>query len=124
MPSNPTPAPAPFRLDDLPWHEPPGHHGAFSQYLVGLQEDGATIEVRMSRCTPGGRVDSHVHDVAEHVYVFLSGTGEVSSDERRYPIEANTAFYVPKATEHSVCATGDHDLVFMVVTAPSGAIPR
>jgi mannose-6-phosphate isomerase-like protein (cupin superfamily) len=124
MPDNPTPARGPFPLGDVPWHEPPGHHGAFSQYLVGLEENGATVEVRMSRCTPGGRIDSHTHDVAEHVYVFLSGTGEVTTGGGRYDVEGDTALYVPRATEHSVRATGMEDLLFIVVTSPSGAIPR
>jgi mannose-6-phosphate isomerase-like protein (cupin superfamily) len=78
----------------------------------------------MSRCTPGGRVDSHIHETAEHVYVFLSGSGEVTAGGRPYAVGGSTALYVPMATEHSVRASGADDLVFVVVTAPSGAIPR
>jgi mannose-6-phosphate isomerase-like protein (cupin superfamily) len=118
------PAPAPFPVAGVHWHEPPGHHGAFSQYLVGLEEFGAGVEVRWSRCTVGGQVDSHVHDEAEHVYLFLSGTGRVTSDHRPYSVEGGMVLYVPSATEHSVQATGPEDLVFIVVTSPSGVIPR
>lgn len=117
-------APAPFALADVPWHEPPGHHSSISQYLVGREEFGAGIEVRMSRCAPGGEVATHVHEVAEHVYVFLEGSGFVTNDHVEYPVSSQMVLFVPPATEHSVRAVGEADLVFLVVTSPSGALPR
>jgi mannose-6-phosphate isomerase-like protein (cupin superfamily) len=118
------PAPAPFAIGGLPWHEPQGHHDSFSQYVVGLEDFGAGVDVRMSRCSPAGRVDSHVHEAAEHVYYFLSGTGLVTSDDVAYPVERDMVLYVPPQTEHSIQGSGEEDLVFLVVTAPSGALPR
>jgi mannose-6-phosphate isomerase-like protein (cupin superfamily) len=117
-------APPPFPVSAVPWHEPPGHQASFSQYLVGLEEHGAGVEVRMSRCTPGGSVASHVHERAEHVYVFLSGSGEATSDDVAYVVEGDMCLYIPPAIEHSIRTTGPDDLVFLVITSPSGAIPR
>ena len=118
------PAAGPVVLGELPWHQPAGHHDSVSRYVVGLEDAGASIDVRWSRCAPGGSVDSHAHEDAEHVYVFLSGTGSVTLDHRMYPVEGETALYVPPATEHSLRTNGSEDLVFLVVTSPSGALPR
>lgn len=118
------PAPVPFRISALPWHEPPMHSGSFSQYLVGLEEDGAGIDVRMSRCSPGGSVASHKHDDAEQVYVFLSGSGQITSDGIAHAVTGDTCIYVPRGIEHAIDGTGSEDLVFLVVTSPSGALAR
>ena len=123
-PGRGAPAAGPIALGELPWHQPPGHHDSFSRYVVGLEESGASIDVRWSRCRPTGSVDSHVHEAAEHVYVFLTGTGSVTADHHTYGVEGEMALYVPAGTEHSVRATGSEDLVFIVVTSPSGALPR
>jgi mannose-6-phosphate isomerase-like protein (cupin superfamily) len=124
MPGRAGPAAGPIALGELRWHQPAGHHDSFSRYVVGLEDSGASIDVRWSRCRPGGTVDSHVHEAAEHVYVFLSGTGSVTADRRTYAIEGEMALYVPPAVEHSLRATGSEDLVFIVVTSPAGALPR
>jgi mannose-6-phosphate isomerase-like protein (cupin superfamily) len=123
-PGRGAPAAGPISFAELPWHQPAGHHESFSRYVVGLEDAGAPIDVRWSRSRPGGSVDSHAHGDAEHVYVFLSGTGSVTLDQRTYAVEGETALYVPPATEHSLRATGSEDLVFLVVTSPSGALPR
>jgi mannose-6-phosphate isomerase-like protein (cupin superfamily) len=123
-PAEGAPAPGPIALRELPWHQPAGHHESFSRYVVGLEDSGASIDVRWSRCAPGGSVDSHAHEAAEHVYVFLSGTGSVTADRHTYEVTGEMALYVPPATEHSLRATGAADLVFLVVTSPSGALPR
>jgi mannose-6-phosphate isomerase-like protein (cupin superfamily) len=123
-PPESAPEPGPVALGELPWHLPAGHHESFSRYVVGLEDSGASIDVRWSRCAPGGSVDSHTHEAAEHVYVFLSGTGSVTTDHQTYAVTGEMALYVPPGTEHSLRATGAADLVFLVVTSPSGALPR
>src|SRR5262245_889276 len=117
-------ASAPFRVSSLPWHEPPGHAGSLSQYLVGLEEHGAGVDVRMSRCPEGGSVESHAHDDAEQVYIFLAGFGEFTCDGIPYDVTGDMCLYVPRTVEHSLRGTGTEDLVFIVVTSPSGALPR
>lgn len=117
-------AAGPIAIGGLPWHQPAGHHESFSRYVVGLEDTGASFDLRWSRCHPGGSVDSHAHATAEHAYIFLSGSGTVTLDHHPYAVDGETALYVPPATEHSLTATGSEDLVFLVVTAPSGALPR
>lgn len=114
----------PFSTKGIPWQEPPGHHGGFSKYLVGHEEHGSNLDFRVSRYPIRGRVDSHVHEVAEHVYYFLEGTGLATYDHQEYVVEPGMVMHVPPKTEHSVVSTGDVDLVFIVVTSPASDIPR
>jgi len=118
------PAPAPFQVSTLAWHEPPGHTDSFSQYLVGLEEDGAGVDVRMSRCRPGGSVAAHLHEEADQIYVFLSGSGQITSNGVEHDVKGDMCIHVPRGIEHSIRGTGSEDLVFIVVTWPSGTLPR
>jgi mannose-6-phosphate isomerase-like protein (cupin superfamily) len=114
----------PRSIKGLPWHEPPGHHGGFSKYVVGLEDGARHIDFRLSRYPIRGRVDSHTHERAEHVYYFLEGIGLATYDHEEYVVEPGMVMHVPPGTEHSVASIGDTDLVFIVVTSPPDDIPR
>jgi mannose-6-phosphate isomerase-like protein (cupin superfamily) len=114
----------PFSIEGIPWQEPPGHHGGFSKYIVGIENGAQHIDFRLSRYPIRGRVDSHVHERAEHVYYFLEGTGLATLDHHEHVVESGMVMYVAPGIEHSVVSTGNGDLVFIVVTSPASDIPR
>jgi quercetin dioxygenase-like cupin family protein len=115
----------PIHERDRPWHEPPGHHGGLSKYLVNPEDDGAgLLDVRLSRYPPGGRVEEHLHAVAEHAYYFLEGVGQVTLDDDLHEVGAGSVVFVAPGVRHSVLATGDADLLFVVSTAPASDILR
>ncbi len=114
-----------FRTEFVEWIEPPGHFGALSKFLVSPDShDTKYFDFRISRCAIGARIDPHIHDVAEHVYYFLSGTGLVGYEELTHVVDAGTVMFVPPGVVHSITNTGDSDLVFFVVTSPPDDISR
>lgn len=115
----------PIHERDRPWHEPPGHNGGLSKYLVNPEDDGASLlDVRLSRYPPGGRVAEHVHAVAEHAYYFLEGSGQVTLGDDLHEVGAGSVVFVAPGIRHSVIAPGTDDLVFVVSTAPASDIER
>jgi quercetin dioxygenase-like cupin family protein len=109
---------------DLPWVEPPGHVGGFSQLIINPDNsESHHIDFRLSRYPGGGRVDRHVHEKAEHVYYVLSGNGVAELGDQRSELVAGSYFFVPPGIEHSVISTGPDDLVFVLATSPPD-IPR
>lgn len=108
----------------MAWHEPPGHQRGLSQYLASPETGARLIDFRLSRYPPGGLVESHVHAIAEQVFYFLEGTGQVTLDHAVHLVEGGMVLYVPPGVEHSVVGTGTDDLVFVVATAPADDIER
>ena len=114
-----------FRTELVPWIEPPGHFDGLSKLLVSPDSHKtAYFDFRISRYPVGSRVDPHQHDVAEHVYYFLTGTGLVGWAEETHIIEPAMAMFVPPGVVHSITNTGESDLVFMVATSPPSDISR
>jgi quercetin dioxygenase-like cupin family protein len=115
----------PIHERDRPWHEPPGHHGGLSKYLVNPEDDGAQLlDFRLSRYPPGGRVAEHVHAVAEHAYYVLEGAGQVTLGDVVHEVGAGSVVFVAPGVRHAVVASGSGDLVFVVATAPASDIER
>lgn len=106
------------------WQEPPGHVRAYSRYLLGADRGSDRIDFRTSRYPQGGHVLPHVHDTAEQVYYFLSGTGEAECGDERRTVGAGDVMFVPPGVRHALTATSEDDLHFVVVTSPPEGIDR
>jgi mannose-6-phosphate isomerase-like protein (cupin superfamily) len=106
------------------WHEPPGHVGAYSRYLVGPEHGSSYFDFRTSRYPTGGYVEPHVHEVAEQVYYFISGTGEAECDGQTRTVGPGDVMFVPAGVRHGLVSTGEDALCFVVVTSPPNDIPR
>jgi len=110
--------------EDFDWIEPPGHVRGYSRYLVGPEAGSRYFDFRVSRYPAGGRVDLHVHHVAEQVYYFMSGSGQAQCGDESRAVRPGDVMFVPAGVPHSVLATGDADLRFVVVTSPPSDIER
>ena len=110
---------------DFPWHEPPGHVGGFSRYLVNPDQGGSRyFDFRISRYPAGGRVDPHVHEIAEHVYYVIAGRGRAECGDERREVGPEDVMFVPPGVPHSLVSSGPDDLVFVVATSPPSDIAR
>jgi mannose-6-phosphate isomerase-like protein (cupin superfamily) len=103
---------------DTEWHEPPGHFGAYSRYLVGPERGSRYFDFRTSRYPTGGYVAPHAHDVAEQVYYFTSGTGRAECGDETREVGPGDVMFVPAGVRHGLVSTGDGELSFIVVTSP------
>ena len=69
--------------------------------------------------------DYHRHENLEQVYYLIAGTGEVVFDDRRYPVEAGDAVFLPPDIYHQMYnfASDDwleHHVISMKVDAAEG----
>lgn len=113
------------RIEEVPWIEAPGHHGALSKLLIN-PDNCATehYDFRISSYEPKGHVEVHAHQRAEHVYYILAGKGLMTLGERRIVVAPHTAIFIPPGLDHAIDNTGLENLVFIVVSVPADELPR
>lgn len=113
-----------YTEDDFDWIEPPGHVRGYSRYLVGPHSGSRYFDFRTSSYPPGGRVDPHVHEVAEQVYYFIGGTGRAECGDDNRTVKPGDVMFVPAGARHALVCTGEDELRFVVVTSPPDGIER
>ena len=114
-----------------------GHESAIIwQMLRGRNPDSSAPHECMEHLTSfvkhtlqgGKNSNCHHHDEAEQFYYVLAGSGEALIGERRYPVRAGSAAYLPPKLPHQFFASpGDGWVEHLVVTCPvqrHGSQPR
>jgi mannose-6-phosphate isomerase-like protein (cupin superfamily) len=71
---------------------------------------------------PGGEVGEETHEHTEQTLFFLSGTGEGSLDDEKFPIVSGDVVVVVPGTKHNFVNTGAEDLKIYTVYAPPNHI--
>ncbi len=66
----------------------------------------------------GGQVPWHNHD-QEEVYYVIEGAGEICIGNRRRPITAGEAVYIPSGAFHQLTNTGETPLKMLYCYSPS-----
>jgi mannose-6-phosphate isomerase-like protein (cupin superfamily) len=107
-------------IAELPWIQYPGHYDrALSKEIVSPNTtDSKIFDYRISTYQPGAFVESHVHQVQEQIYHFLSGEGLLIVDDQKYIMHEHDVAYIPPGVVHELHNTGLESLVFLVITSP------
>ena len=107
-------------LSEIPWIQYPGHFDrALSKEIVSPNTtDSKIFDYRISTYQPGAYVESHVHQVQEQIYHFLSGEGMLILDDQKYIMGEHDVAYIPPGVVHELHNTGLENLVFLVITSP------
>jgi mannose-6-phosphate isomerase-like protein (cupin superfamily) len=71
---------------------------------------------------PGGEVGEETHKYTEQTLFFLSGTGEGSLDDEKFPIVFGDVVVVVPGTKHNFVNTGTEALKIYTVYAPPNHI--
>lgn len=71
---------------------------------------------------PAGEIGEETHKYVEQTLFFLSGTGEASLDEDKFPIGAGDVVVVTPGTKHNFVNTGTEVLKIYTVYAPPNHI--
>lgn len=71
---------------------------------------------------PGGEVGEETHKYTEQTLFFLSGTGEGSLDDKKFPIGPGDVVVVTAGTKHNFRNTGTQALKIYTVYAPPNHI--
>jgi mannose-6-phosphate isomerase-like protein (cupin superfamily) len=66
----------------------------------------------------------HRHNANEELYVFLSGQGEMQVDGQAFAVTEGSAVRVAPAGKRAWRNTGDAPLVFLVIQARAGSLPK
>jgi mannose-6-phosphate isomerase-like protein (cupin superfamily) len=109
-------------LAEFLWEQSPGHFdGALSKILVSADTPGARyLDFRISSYEPKAYVHSHVHDAKEQIYYFLEGEGLLEIGARRRVVRPRSFVFIPPGLPHALHNTGVGNLVFFVITTPTG----
>jgi len=82
-----------------------------------------SMEVSLNKDDPGTGINFfHQHRNNEELYVFLSGKGEMVIDDERFSVEEGTAVRVQPEAKRAWWNTGQEDLIYIVIQAPSGGL--
>lgn len=97
-----------------------GQAGTY-RILIDQKTVGAkNYSMLVNTINAGVRGRAHKHDVNEHCWYILSGTGTVFIEGEAHRVGPQTAVYVPADTMHSVDADEGEDLTYVVIYAPGG----
>lgn len=67
------------------------------------------------RLVPGASIGVHTHEHETELFFFYQGSGVVTDDGERVPVQAGDAMSTPSGHSHGVENTGTEDLVFAAV---------
>jgi uncharacterized cupin superfamily protein len=117
-----------IKQSDIPWVErrsPQGKYHLFRRHLseaLGAPRDatpaagGHPFDVEMTKLPPGAtNFPYHAHATQWEMYIILSGSGELRSDDERVPVTAGDAFICPPGNAHQLRNSGTEDLVYYVI---------
>lgn len=83
---------------------------------------GPKSQLVMMSIPPGGEVGEETHKYTEQTLFFLSGTGEGTLDDEKFPIGPGDVVVVTAGTKHNFRNTGTQDLKIYTVYAPPNHI--
>jgi len=93
----------------------------YQRILGGLEKEPKTCGMRAGRSyiKPGGECGLHNTGNAEEVLVFLSGSGQLITENRPpLAVGAGKVAYIPPNTDHNVKNTGIEPLIYVYCVAP------
>lgn len=70
----------------------------------------------------GGEIGEETHKYTEQTLFFLSGTGEASLNDKKFPVGPGDAVVVTAGTKHNFRNTGSGDLKVYTIYAPPNHI--
>jgi quercetin dioxygenase-like cupin family protein len=100
---------------DHPW--PPGTPPDLRVYSYPLGCEHHVFSI--SRYRPGDSIEHHRHEIAEEIYVLMSGAGRIRIDDEVVDAKPLDAFRVPPEALRSVVNHTDEDAWWLVIGAPA-----
>jgi len=91
----------------------------FLKEILGL----TSMEASINQDVPGSGMNFlHRHKNNEELYIFLSGKGEMLIDDERFPVAEGTVVRVQPSATRAWWNTGEENLHYVIVQAPSGGL--
>ncbi len=87
-----------------------------SHVCIGPGRPSERLSLDVHRYQRGGYSVTNVHSDCEQAYLILSGEGQVTLDERTYPVKEGSVVFIPRGTRHSIKNTGEGELVLAFIS--------
>ncbi len=98
-------------------------HGKVGTYRILIDEESVGAKnyaLLLNTMNAGVKGEEHKHDVNEHCWYILSGTGTIYIEGEPYKMAPEMAVYVPADTLHRIDVDEGEDLTYIVIYAPPG----
>jgi mannose-6-phosphate isomerase-like protein (cupin superfamily) len=83
---------------------------------AGVADGGHPFDLELTRIPAGAsNFPLHQHYAQWEMYVFLSGSGEITDGQEKIPVHAQDVVMCPPETPHKITNTGTEDLVYYVI---------
>jgi quercetin dioxygenase-like cupin family protein len=86
--------------------------------------DSRRLSVVEERVPPGAGEVRHYHNEARQFFYVLSGAATLETQGRKHEIPAGSGLEVAPGVQHKFMNNSDHDVVFLVISAPSTKTDR
>jgi mannose-6-phosphate isomerase-like protein (cupin superfamily) len=102
----------------------PGHETVYQSRALIAPDGAGSKDLLVNHFTVkvGQGMTKHVHPVNDELYYVLAGNGYVELggapglfDEVRYPVEPDSAVFIPAGTYHRLQNEGGQDLVLLTI---------
>jgi mannose-6-phosphate isomerase-like protein (cupin superfamily) len=98
-------------------------HGNGGSFNILLDKDSCGAQhfaLLVNTMFAGVKGSAHKHDVNEHGWYIMSGTGTFYVDDQAIPIGPGMAVFAPADKMHKIDVGPDEDLTYVVVYSPAG----
>lgn len=89
-------------------------HNNIERYAIIKKGDLKSAIQTVNKVTllPGQSIDSHVHPDCEEIYLFISGSGEMSINDKITAVNQDTCIVVCQGEYHSIASDKKQQLTF------------
>ena len=119
---SPKPTPNPSVVPKVSYHTNIVRDTQDNEYFRHVLFTGIRSQLVVMSIPPGGEVGEETHKYTEQTLFFLSGTGEGSLNDEKFPIGPGDVVVVIPGTKHNFINTGTQDLKIYTVYAPPNHI--
>jgi mannose-6-phosphate isomerase-like protein (cupin superfamily) len=91
------------------------------QVIFSKRETGvSSASVCSVTIPPGGKSDTHMHEVADEIWIVTRGRGKVIVDGNEVGIEPGVVVCAPAKSKHQITNTANEVLHAYIIFAPAG----
>lgn len=91
-----------------------------AQWLLYGEDTGGAFSLAIATVDPGGGPPMHVHQREDETYVVLSGTVEVTVDDRVETLGAGDCVFLPPGIAHRITNPGPAPAQMLMLVHPPG----
>jgi mannose-6-phosphate isomerase-like protein (cupin superfamily) len=89
-------------------------------HLTATPDDISAVSLLSEELVPGAIIPVHKHRFSDEFFLFSSGSGEITIEEKTFSFKPGTTGFVQKDTFHGIRNTGSEKVIFYFGYTPAG----